>query len=512
MRLRKQRDDVGASAVLIAVSLLLLMGFAALAVDAGIVFSDRRQQQSAADVGALAAIQFAKTTLPSVTCGTVLSLSGADYAACRGAEEAMAVVNGTLPDRYSAADWLLCGDPSKPAEFTQESTISPCISFTANFQKARVLLPGTDVDTSFAALMGFSSVRVSAFAHAGVELKQSAEVWPFALGPSGTASSQVCILANSAKPLDVDPCDGPSEGNFGKLDIALYGNNKLGTPEICGNAMANTKLAVNLVVGADHAIVEITDPPTVDDFDNCAIFTIPVDHLYTQTGNSAGGLKNGLFSGISTPSYEGRLMCKDSFSSDEPSTFTPDISSSCELINNQIDDGGEGIDDTPLWEFITSYATTLTGDVCTTSISDRQLMETCLDAWNMASPDSAESLFTDSLKTSPRFGAVPILELDPGTGSGDFDVIEFRPIYLETIYLSCSAKRCDIVHSPGEPSLVDPCPNPLIPTTNSCGWPQVGNKKVYAMTAFMLELDMLHPDVREKFPAEEGTIVFNLSR
>ena len=60
---RKADRERGASAVLVAASMLMLIGFAAIAVDGGIVFDDRRQQQSAADVGSLAALQFARTTL-----------------------------------------------------------------------------------------------------------------------------------------------------------------------------------------------------------------------------------------------------------------------------------------------------------------------------------------------------------------------------------------------------------------------------------------------------------------
>ncbi|TDI51539.1 MAG: hypothetical protein E2O97_04890, partial [Acidobacteria bacterium] len=124
------RNDSGVTAVLVAMMMFLLMGFAAVAVDSGILFNDRRQQQSAADGGALAAVQFARTTLPTTNCG---ALSGIDYAACRGAEEAIDVVEGTLPGRYALVDWINCFDADKPVlEYTQSSTLSHCISFTDN--------------------------------------------------------------------------------------------------------------------------------------------------------------------------------------------------------------------------------------------------------------------------------------------------------------------------------------------------------------------------------------------
>ena len=304
-------SERGASAILVALALLVLMGFAAIAVDGGILFSDRRQQQSAADGGALAAAQFAKTGLPTAnaTCAT---LSGAARAACRGAEEAMDVVNGTLPGRYDAAAWLGCSDPALPANFTQGSTISPCINYTRNFQEVRVVLPGTDVDTTFGRLVGLNSVNIKAFAHARLDLDQSADILPFAVGPTGAGQTQSCLFAQATAQLNILPCDASSSGNFGKLDLSQYGNTTLGTVEECGNAAPQVKMAVNIVVGSDHPLeINTATPGTVNDNTNCPIITNPVDNLPVQTGNAAQGISNGLFYGISTPNLDGRIMCID---------------------------------------------------------------------------------------------------------------------------------------------------------------------------------------------------------
>ena len=51
----RTRDERGAAAILVAVSLLLLVGFAALAIDGGLGFDQRRGTQNAADNAALAA-------------------------------------------------------------------------------------------------------------------------------------------------------------------------------------------------------------------------------------------------------------------------------------------------------------------------------------------------------------------------------------------------------------------------------------------------------------------------
>jgi Flp pilus assembly protein TadG len=505
---RKLGDDKGASLILIAFMMLMFIGFAAIAVDAGIAFEDRRQQQSAADVGALAAAQFAKTGLPTASCG---ALSGTARAACRGAEEAIDVVEGTIPGRYNAAAWAACTDPNKPAQFTVISSLSPCISFTANFQTARVNLPGTDVDTRFARVIGFDSVRVSAFAEANLDLDLSADILPFAVGPTGAGSNQTCLKANTSNNLDVAPCNGPNQGNFGMLDVALYGNSTFGTPQICGNAQPSTKIATNIVMGVDHPVeTAASTPGTVSDFGNCPIISNPVDALNVQTGNNANGIEQGLWGGISTPTREGRITCKDGDPNEGPK-ISPTGSWPCSNVNNNIP---EVLDNTPLWHYLNGTVTEVSPAGSCDGVNTRQEMEACLAAWRAhGSHPSSSSLFTAALETSPRFGGVPILQLDPSNGSSNnpYNIINFLPTYLETIYLGCNANTCDIVHSPGESSM-GACPNPLVPTVNSCGWFASGNKNLRALTGFMLRADMLHPDTRENFPGSSGTIVFNLSR
>ena len=49
---RRLRDERGATLVLVAASMVALLGFAALAVDVGHAYERRRQMQNAADAGA----------------------------------------------------------------------------------------------------------------------------------------------------------------------------------------------------------------------------------------------------------------------------------------------------------------------------------------------------------------------------------------------------------------------------------------------------------------------------
>lgn len=59
--LRDADSDSGAAAVIVAVTLVVLLGVAALTVDAGAIYAERRQMQTAADAAALAGV----TSLPS---------------------------------------------------------------------------------------------------------------------------------------------------------------------------------------------------------------------------------------------------------------------------------------------------------------------------------------------------------------------------------------------------------------------------------------------------------------
>lgn len=100
---RLRRDESGASIVMVALSLTLLLLFAAVAIDAaGLGYNERRQDQSAADVAALAAVQYTSTAFATDSACT--GFTGLARSRCNGAAEAMKVANATLDDP-SLADW-----------------------------------------------------------------------------------------------------------------------------------------------------------------------------------------------------------------------------------------------------------------------------------------------------------------------------------------------------------------------------------------------------------------------
>ena len=504
-------QDRGASAILIALSTMVIFGFAALAVDSGLKFNERRQHQSAADFGALAAVQFARTNPPTSHPDCAVLIFTDDIAACRGAEEAIEVIDGSLPGYFSDADWDACIDASKPAEYSQQSFISDCISFTANFQRSRVVLPRSEVDAAFAGVIGFAELPVGAGAEAKVDFDIIGGVWPFAVGPSASGDTSACFFSQAALVLNIEPCTTANQGNFGKLSLYTYGNETYGTPQIC-NGFHTTRIATNVVTGTDHPLEpKGKTPGTVNDQLNCALITNPVDQVEVWTGNAAGALKTGLLGSISQPPLEGRLLCKTG-EADEAYPLGQALSTSCVRVNPAYPDD---VDHSPLWAYLNPAVVGETpGGECTPAggITNRAQMVTCLEGWMAYGGAHTGPLFTDDILTSPRFGAVPLLEFDPGNGFGFYNIMEFLPVYAETLYLGCNALTCQIVHSPGEPSSGS-CPAVINPTVSSCGWPAGGNRVLEALTVFMLDLDSMFSDaIKEKFPYQDGTTNYDLYR
>lgn len=511
----REESERGAVAIVVALMMVTLMGLAALAVDSGLAFGERRQHQSAADFGALAAVQFARTA-SAASHPDCAALVGASFAACRGAEEVLEVVDGTLPGLYTDTDWDSCVDALKPARFVQPSFISDCISFTANLQTVRVVLPGTKVDSAFGGVVGTDSISVSASAHGILDFDASAVVLPFAIGPTGASGSQACIWAQATANLDIDPCVASVQGNFGKLSIYLYGNKSYRTPMFCSGENI-LRMATNLVTGADHLLEPVwVTPGRVNDKINCPVMPNPSDQVEVWTGNAAGAIETGLFEGIATPTLEGRLLCKGELSSSDPALEAYPQGSyeslECVEVNSQY---AEDIDHTPLWEYLNAQgaAETHSGDCAPGGgqVRNRAEMVDCLDAWKAYPFEHEDPLFTPELANSPRFAALPLLHADPGTGFSNYDIVGFLPVYIETVYFRCNALTCTMVHSPGEDPLAA-CPPALTPDISSCGWPANGQQIIEALTVFILSPEMLPDLIADRFPYRDGALGFNLER
>ena len=514
MSITNERRDLGAVAILIALCMLIFMGFAAIAVDGGMAIDERRQEQSGVDAGTLSAGISAQATPVQTGCAT---FSGLQLATCNGAVVAMQIIGKNADAVYpiTAFDGAThCANASFPVEFRTGggnsgiiSTVRDgatnrtleCIRWNENLSRVHIKLPITQVATTFGRLLGRNSIDVNAFAEAEAELKRPGQLIPFVVGPTGGGANLGCLFEPSTG-IASPPCDGPTQGNFGYMLPSLYGDVNLNTPIACNPPQDG--ISATLAKGADHIYALNSSVPGVaNDRANCPNKNQLIDQIDVRTGGTAVPIEVGALGMIF--GTEGRLRCKDGDSA-EPSWVNPPWSSSaCANVNGN---HPETLDSVALWSFINAGAAAESGGTCTTSISNRAGMTTCLAAWRAYGTHST-TLFTAALATTPRFAWVPRVNADPFTGgSGFYTIEEFLPVFLQTMYLKCIPAGCDVAFDPGQASS-----GACVGFGESCGWPSTGNKNLDAMSAFILRADML-PFPLDMFPGSPGQLVYNLSR
>lgn len=147
-RRARARDERGAIAIVVAIMALVMFGMAALVVDLGYGRTEQRAAQNAADASALAG-------------GNVLFQADPltpDYPTAVAAIKAFATDNLSVTD----AEWSACTDAGRLAT----TFGSQCISFsvTPTVAQVRVRIPTRDIGTTFAKVIGISSINVSALA------------------------------------------------------------------------------------------------------------------------------------------------------------------------------------------------------------------------------------------------------------------------------------------------------------------------------------------------------------
>ncbi len=459
-------SEQGASAVVIALSMLVIMGFAALAIDIGLGLNERRQDQAASDVGALAAVQFAQ---PNAGCS---GASCVTQAATNGANEAITVANASLDDP-SAADWTdssRCGTP--PAGFSV-SPVTDCVAFTANFQRAWVKVPIIDSPTYFGRLLGADSLAVSADSIADQGFSNPGPVWPFLL-PGNAASADYNCLKTGPNPAWGVCEDLPGTGNFGSMDFFIFGNQERNTTQKC-TGDTNGRLVSNIARGIDHPLG--LHPSGVgagkEEKEVCPILGAEPDMADGQPGVGSA-LEDGLLYGGSSYTidgipYPGRIEDSSGFLVRDAQGSTP----------------AARIDDTTLWSYL---AGGLPGPCSSATVDTPQEMVSCI-GW---AKSTGTEIFIDDIIFAPRFGFTPgVWELDFLTPGSAYHIKEYRPVYMDTTYYGCTSSSCDIVHTVG---VADGGPCGPDPEFVTCGTPGPGNKGLDAVAAYILDPSIL-PDV-----------------
>lgn len=272
----RRSDEGGYVLALGAVVMTALMVFAALVVDVGVVYAERRRDQSAADSAALAAAQEALNPTSAAT---------------KAIEYAELTLGTDLPD----AAWNSCA--ADPGRMARPVTGFNCISFNNARNRIRVRIPDRYYETSFARVIGVKKMRHSAFAIAGLAQGGFGGVLPFGMpAGAGGADGYACIKSNSGGQSDA-PCNGPDSGNFGTIDITFFGSESHGTTQSCGSGDARTlRIPNNIAVGSDHQLGVFSGTELVD-ATACSSLTPAPNAAQTETGNLSNAVESGMLAG-----------------------------------------------------------------------------------------------------------------------------------------------------------------------------------------------------------------------
>ena len=425
-------SERGSGLVMAAITMTVLLGMSGFAVDLGMLFVERRNDQSAADAGVLAG-------------GLDLSL-GVSVASNTAAE----IIRTNLTTTYTDAEWSTawgnCVDPEAFA-FTGDvlGAATDCIS-ADGLGTFRVVLPDQAVPTAFASVFGFEAFTTSATAEASLTIQGIGGVLPFAVLGSATTGSELC-MRSSASGSAVAPCTGGASGNFGALEIGQWGNPAVGTESLPCQMNKSDQLTVNISVGIDH-FVRIWDNPPGNVVDDCAKPFGP-NSLPTFQGIS-GGLFEGLISGdvVSGSSFPGRLGRGNT--------------GKVYVANNS---GTHEIDNVPLWEYIKYGQTALqlptschreTFEAMSHALAEANI-PVCLLAYDAGTgydillDMDANGDGIPDVTLSPRFAIVPQFhELGfPSGNSGTLTIKGYRAVYVQGLYFSCNGGGCSTVVTPG---------------------------------------------------------------
>lgn len=441
---RGEIGERGVTAITVAITLLLLIGISALALDLAAGWNERRQDQTAADLSAVAG---------------ALSVGDADALA----DQIMATARTNVDTQYLDADWTAlwtaCTDPDQPAGFTpvNHSTLGAldCISLNPSF--VRVRLPDQLVHTSFGRVIGVGNITTSADTIVTLMNPSGSGALPFAI--RGDAGAGVICLDTS--PSADPPCENNEKGSFGNIAPPLFGNEDMNTsPECQHQTSANNHVAESIAMGIDHFLHKYTpaqwsatgwDPDdntsnnsvdAVTSMDECsenggplatAADGNPITGVYVDTGNSTkADITEGMVTGTNFQDGDDALLTRSG-------------------DRRHVD--GYDLDNQPLWQHLLNYgADDENGDavyydgsvapascdpdasIIGPSIEEKNAqMLTCLQDYQIGM--FAVQVFDDSILESPRVGTAPRLwHNNLGSGLSYRPIRSFDVVYINALF------------------------------------------------------------------------------
>ncbi len=548
------KNERGATAILVAGSLMLLIGMAAVAVDLSAGWNERRQDQTAADLGATAA--------------AVYSVSEAI-----GIQAALDTIQANLDTTYTPAEWQTlwtgCTDPDRPAGFVPVdnpwSGVSTdkldCMSIDISNQSGnpefRVRVPNQIVDAQFGRVIGTGSIETSASAHSTYLMTGGGDILPFGItnaAPYGTN----CVLQPAAG-LAAPPCDGGSLGNFGFMLVPNWGNDDKGTTADC-TSLSNL-ISEHVAVGIDHLVLWAGGPDgTPGSFpgtggsspsslsatqelyakkDDCSLATgtavanddtptWPINTLQTATGvGSSFDIKDGLIGAAVDPAITFLGL---------PPRLQQTVNAHTVTIQEKISGPNWAdyiVDNTPLWRYLVAPSeiseTSITGpcnrnsieavDAPKTAYGDtspngwelaRDRMANCLSAYQTyldGNPSNPEAIFDKSIMENPRFAWSPRFHFtDFGSGSSWQPIHSFEATYIDGVWFNCNGSATAPINSSSSCAGNTPKGLQFYPGEYADGLVMKagasGNLRLDQVTAYVIPIEAMPDEVKDTYPGD----------
>jgi hypothetical protein len=514
--LTAQERESGASVLIVASMFMVLLGMAAVALDFGAGFNERRQNQTSADVGVIAgALDFFTPGMGE--CG-----GPADG----GCDEVLTYVRANLSNSYTDTEWADiwrgCDDPNKPAGFgpikvdttdplwtgfsgtrsdgTVFSDTVDCISRSSS--EVRVRVPDQLLETSFGRVLDMDELATHAIAQARLLTGGGlGAVVPF--GVLNGANGYDCLLQPAAG-ISEEPCVGGTSGNYGAIFSQTWGSEDTNTD--CTVNQWGPEIRIGTAVGLDHFLEGVPDtsafPPDVSTFDTqvgqqnsypaideatlldrCEVDANGDVIPWDQTVGSAMdiGVPNtvevdrGADAGDDT--FKGLIIgtASDFPNATDPSSIKPRLvfdQGTCADSNTAVspvggvparclDLGGYGtyvVDDAPIWEWI------LFGVDAEDYTDPDDLSSTCTGPINnpitmdciLRSPDLMGPIFSDDIVKSRRFVWTPEFYYDEwGPGAHWQPIIGFKAAYLHGLWISTSGPGLRLYEPGTNPGQID---------------------------------------------------------
>ena len=492
--MNEQRER-GSAAVLISASLVLVMAMASVAVDLSAGFNERRQDQTAADLAAMAgAISFLET-------------DDAVSAALDIARENLNVDFPSSTDPDWVALWDGCSDTDRPNNFTPlpkpaywpSGGTFDCISKSAT--SLRVRIPTQTIDTSFAAVVGANELSTFAVAQSTIVQGENGNgLLPFVVR-AGESAGEVCLNSNTSGKV-TDPCLGSQKGSFGSILSPTFGSSRLGTNPQCNSL--DSLLAPNIANGVDHLIdiyrnagwtYPIAGEPG-------AKSTVAASSVVVDECSVIGGLA--IQTDQPTENINGVLL-NPGFPINEITDglvlgtgYTPLLRQTSGTETREVRNGNTAItlDSTPLWEYLipgsSSVVPSCNGAAIaahSTLIDRNAAMNQCL--LDHAATPGAGVIFDDAIDDAPRFGWAPQLWHTDLSSQKWYPVKSYRNVYVAGTFYNCNAGSCGIAFYPGDPDTSQLC---------DAAGPNCRQIDINQLTGFLLPEGSISDAILQTFP------------